>query len=119
MTRQRTPSAELEICIEACWTCHRVCWRTAMAHCLQMGGEHVEPVHFRLMLNCAELCQTAANFMLSESIHASGICALCADVCESCAESCEQVGQMADCVQACRQCVQQCRHMSGGAIQMN
>ena len=33
----------------------------AMNHCLEAGGKHVEPGHFKLMMAGAEMCQTAAN----------------------------------------------------------
>jgi hypothetical protein len=111
---QQSLNPALENCIEACQRCHDVCLQMAMTHCLQQGGEHVEPEHFRLMLNCAEICQTSANFMLSNSALHGSVCAVCAEVCEACADSCEQVGQMDQCVQACRQCAQQCQSMSGG-----
>lgn len=119
MPRAASRQAEAELCIEACRTCHEVCLRTALDHCLELGGEHVEPKHFRLMLNCAEVCHAAANLLLSRSVFAAQLCALCADICEACADSCEQIGQMADCVQACRQAVQQCRHVSGGVMPMD
>ena len=59
----------MEECIQNCLDCHHVCLEMAMNHCLETGGKHVEPAHFRLMMNCAEICQTSANFMLSGSEH--------------------------------------------------
>src|SRR5947209_5801292 len=56
-----------EDCITHCLDCHHICLEMAMNHCLELGGKHVAPAHFRLMLNCAEICQTSANFMLSGS----------------------------------------------------
>lgn len=99
-------------CIEACQNCHSVCLQMAMNHCLEIGGKHVEPEHFRLMLSCAEICQTSANFMLSGSPLHSRICAACAEVCEACAQSCEKVGDMDACVEACRRCAESCRKMA-------
>lgn len=98
-------------CISACQRCHQICLQMAMSHCLNEGGKHVEPEHFRLMTNCAEICQTAANFMLSQSPLHAVVCAACADVCTACADSCEQVGDMDDCVRACRECAQRCEAM--------
>ena len=57
-------SAEMDACIRACLECYRVCQETATGHCLETGGRHVEPEHFRLMLSCAEVCRTAAALML-------------------------------------------------------
>ncbi|CAB3856042.1 hypothetical protein LMG26691_02235 [Achromobacter animicus] len=33
---------EMERCIDSCLTCYRTCVKTAMTHCLEVGGEHVE-----------------------------------------------------------------------------
>jgi hypothetical protein len=107
---QTTP--EMQQCIQNCQECHKVCLQMAMNHCLQMGGKHVEANHMRLMLNCAEICQTSLNFMLSGSEQHKLTCGVCAEVCEACAQSCAQVGDMDECVQACRQCAQSCRQMA-------
>jgi hypothetical protein len=105
-------SQEMQQCIDECLNCHRVCLQEAMNHCLETGGKHVEPAHFRLMINCAEICQTSANFMLSSSELHKRVCAVCAEVCEACAQSCEQVGDMQACVEACRRCAESCRRMA-------
>jgi hypothetical protein len=84
-----------------------------MNHCLEAGGEHVEPDHFRLMINCAEMCQTSANFMLSGSAFSSQVCEVCALICEACAQSCEQIEGMEECARVCRECAGSCRQMSG------
>ncbi len=54
-------------------------------------GDQVDAGHFRLMLNCADICRTAADFLLSKSEFHVRLCAVCADVCEACAESCRAV----------------------------
>lgn len=100
-------------CIDACSHCHETCLHTAMAHCLAAGGKNVEAGHFRLMINCAEICQTSANFLLSGSAFHLKVCAVCAEICDACAKSCEQVGGMQDCVKACRECAESCRKMAG------
>lgn len=102
----------MQQCIEACDECHSVCLQTAMNHCLETGGKNVEPEHFRLMINCSEICQTTANFMLSNSSMHMQMCAVCAEVCEACADSCEEIGDMDECVRACRRCGESCRQMS-------
>lgn len=105
-------SQEMQQCIQECLNCHRVCLQEAMNHCLEMGGKHTEANHFRLMINCAEICQTSANFLLSNSPLHKRTCAVCAEVCEACAQSCERVGDMAECVEACRRCAESCRRMA-------
>ena len=98
--------------IDACLDCHSLCLRMAMTFCLERGGRHVEQKHLRLMLNCAELCQTSANFMLSDSPMHSRVCLICAEACEACAKSCEQVGDMRECVEECLSCAKSCRSMT-------
>lgn len=105
-------SQEMLACIEACQRCHSSCLSMAANHCLEVGGEHVEPKHFRLMLACAEICQTSANFMLMGSEYHKRVCAVCAEICEACARSCEEIGDMQDCVDACRRCAESCRRMA-------
>lgn len=105
-------SDPMQKCIDECLHCHAVCLREALNHCLEAGGLHTEPTHFRLMINCAEICQTSANFMLSNSPFHARTCAVCAEVCAACARSCEAVGDMEECVQACRRCAESCRQMA-------
>lgn len=108
------PSAAMRNCIRECQNCHSICLETVM-HCLQMGGEHAEPAHIRLMLDCAEICQTSANFMLRASDLHARTCGVCAEVCERCAQDCERFTDdtlMQQCAQACRNCAQSCREMA-------
>jgi hypothetical protein len=62
-----TTDPKMQACIDACDRCHQACLHEAMNQCLESGGKHVTPEHMRLMLNCAEICQTSINFMLSSS----------------------------------------------------
>jgi hypothetical protein len=105
---------DIQQCIDECLHCYRTCMQTAMNQCLETGGQHVEPSHFRLMVNCWEICRTAAEFMMSSSPLHVQTCAVCASVCDACAESCELVGGMDECVQACRRCAESCRQMAAG-----
>lgn len=102
----------MQECITNCQTCHATCLSMASTHCLEVGGKHVAPDHFRLMLDCAQICAVSADFMLRGSTHHAHVCAECADICEDCAKSCEAVGDMDECVQACRTCAQSCRQMA-------
>jgi len=113
----RTPeephlAPEMQACINECLDCHKICLSTAMNHCLDAGGARVEPHHFRLMTNCAELCQTSANFMLSNSPLHAAVCGVCAQVCEACAHSCDEIEGMAECAIQCRKCAESCRKMA-------
>src|SRR3954462_6645680 len=103
---------EMEKCIENCLRCHHVCLEMAMNHCLETGGKHTEPQHFRLMINCAEICQTSANFMLSGSDLHGLTCGVCAEVCLRCAADCKEIGDMEECVNACEKCADSCGKMA-------
>ena len=101
-------------CIQECTSCHGICVET-VTHCLETGGKHAEAAHIRLLLDCAEICQTSANFMLRGSEFHARTCGVCAEVCERCAASCESLGDdqhMKDCAQACRRCAESCRQMA-------
>jgi hypothetical protein len=80
-----------------------------------MGGKHAEAGHIRLMLDCAEICQTSANFMLRRSEVHGRTCGVCAEVCRRCAEDCERFSddeQMTACAEMCRRCSSSCEEMS-------
>jgi hypothetical protein len=78
-----------------------------MNHCLETGGEHVAPPHFRLMMAC-ERCRTSAHFMLISSPHHKHTCREGAEICTECAKDCERLDWMEDCVAACRACAESC-----------
>jgi hypothetical protein len=104
----------MQRCIENCTECHAVCLTTA-AHALKQGGGHAEEAHIRLMLDCAEICQTSANFMLRNSPLHTLTNRACAEVCERCAEYCERFPddpQMVACAEVCRRCAATCREMA-------
>src|SRR5215218_7708360 len=68
-TTMHQMSAEMRSCIDECLRCYQTCLGTAMTHCLEQGGKHVEPNHFRLMMACTEICRTSAHFMLIGTPH--------------------------------------------------
>lgn len=135
--------ALMQECIENCLRCHRVCME-AFNYSLWLGGRHNESVHLRLLLDCAEICQTSANFMLRGSDLHRETCGACAVVCENCAQDCERytasgVGQGAPlsrhsdisqvskentddqlkyCAEICRQCAKSCHEMAAMPLQM-
>src|SRR5690606_9960360 len=85
------PTMDIQTCIQNCTECHRICLETA-AYCLQKGGKHAEPNHVRLLLDCAQICQTSADFMIRGSDLHTRTCAVCAEICEVCAKDCESMG---------------------------
>jgi hypothetical protein len=106
---------QMKSCIEACQRCAATCLDTAMHHCLEAGGKHTEPQHFRLMMACVEVCRASAALMLIGAPHHRMQCDLCAKICEECAADCERIDGMDACVQACRACAQECRQMASHA----
>lgn len=108
-------SAEMQQCIEDCTRCHAICLQT-VSHCLELGGKHADPAHTRMLLDCAEICQTSANFMLRGSDLHQRTCAICAEVCRACAEDCERMADgdkmMLECARQCRSCADSCERMA-------
>jgi len=114
MRTKQMRDPELQHCIDKCGNCQETCIAT-VAHCLG-SGNHAEAQHIRLMLDCAEICQTAANFMLRGSNLHRYVCGTCAEICEECARSCEAIAkgdeQMKRCIESCRQCADVCRKVA-------
>lgn len=111
-------TAEMDRCIEDCLDCASICLET-LTHCLEKGGDHAAPEHVARLLDCAELCRTAADLMLRGSRIHGDVCRVCAEACRRCAESCEKLADgdadMARCAEACRRCEASCREMAGVA----
>ncbi|MEQ9552091.1 MAG: four-helix bundle copper-binding protein [Coleofasciculus sp. G3-WIS-01] len=111
-------NSELQKCIQDCLDCGSICLNT-ITYCIQKGGQHATANHIKQMMDCAEICQTSANFMLRGSNFDTRTCAVCAEICDQCAQSCEQFDdddQMQACAQMCRRCAESCRQMSTVAV---
>ena len=105
----------LQECIGHCSGCANLCQDT-VAHCLDLGGAHAAREHIVLLLDCADICRTSANFMLRGSALHTQVCGVCAEVCERCAADCERIGPddevMRHCAEVCRRCAESCRAMA-------
>lgn len=115
-THELKMDQSMEQCIQNCLDCARICMET-LTYCHEQGGKHTEPGHLKLLMDCSEICQISAHFMLRGSEFHKQTCAVCADVCERCAQDCERFGddaQMQTCAQVCRRCTESCRQMSMG-----
>jgi hypothetical protein len=124
-TRQKEPRAdlapshehaqdELLECVEECLNCHAVCTIT-LQHCMAKGGALTELNLVGLLLDCAEICQTSANFMLRGSPYHIITCGACAELCRACAAACDAIPddeQMAHCAEVCGECAESCGRMS-------
>jgi hypothetical protein len=114
LTQEASSTGSMQSCIEQCLDCHAICLET-VTHCLEKGGPHAEVDHIRLLLDCAEICQTSANFMLRGSDLHTLTCEVCAETCEQCGDSCEQFEndpQLQACAQTCRSCADACQAMA-------
>ena len=107
-----TAEIDMRHCIEQCLNCYKVCYGSAMTHCLERGGEHVEPQHFRLMMACAEMCRSCAHILLLNSPLYRSVCRACAEICGQCAHNCDRLGDMSECADACRHCAEACEKLS-------
>lgn len=102
-------SQEMNDCITACVNCHTACLRTATSY-------RTDPVnsneHLVLLLACAGMCRTCADFMIIGTLHHKHTCKECAEICLECAAACETIGGMQECVDACRACADCCEKMA-------
>ncbi|HMA22904.1 MAG: four-helix bundle copper-binding protein [Gemmatimonas sp.] len=104
----------MQECIEECLNCHAVCTMT-LQHCIATGGDHTEVNLIGILLDCAEMCQTSANFMLRGSPFHVVTCAACAELCRACEEACRGVTgdeQLAHCGDVCAGCAESCDRMA-------
>ena len=109
---------EIGKCIELCQDCHALCTQT-VGHCLKLGGRHAAPDHIRMLLDCAEICETTAQYLLRGSSLHERMCGLCAEVCGQCADNCAQVAgddqMVKQCAEMCRRCAGSCERMASTA----
>ena len=108
------PRADLATCADLCQATHRACLET-MLYCLGRGGAHADADHIRLLADCAQMCQTAADFMLRQSPLHGAVCSVCAEVCDQCAVECDAFEDegLEACARLCRQCAASCESMAG------
>jgi hypothetical protein len=111
-------SEDMKLCIQLCQDCHSLCTQL-IGHCLQLGGRHAAPNHIRLLMDCAQMCTTTADYMARESSFHDRTCGLCSEICRLCAESCEQVAgddqMVKQCAELCRRCAGSCERMASKA----
>jgi hypothetical protein len=108
-------AASMDECIRNCTECHTICMKTVI-HCLGVGGKHADQAHIRMLLDCAQICATSADFMTRGSPLHRLTCGACAEICQQCADDCERMAEgdqrMIECVEMCRRCAASCRDMA-------
>lgn len=106
---------EMDKCIRICQDCHALCTKM-IEHCLMLGGKHAAPDHIRLMIDCAQLCETTAQYLIRGSSLHGRMCGLCAEACRQCADNCQQLAgddqMVKQCVELCRSCAGSCERMA-------
>ena len=118
MPHDKVLTADMRRSVEVCLECERICTE-AVRHCLELGGAHASATHIGLLLDCASICQTSAEFMLRGSPHHPRVCGACAEVCQACATACDRLGDdelMRRCAEVCRRCATACQQMAGMAM---
>ena len=102
---------------EACQECYRLC--LAMANYCQAKGDPQAGIkQIRLLLDCAEISQTAADFLPRGSDLHLTICNACAVVSLKCAAACEEFIDdelMQAGAAACRRCAEFCQALVASA----
>ena len=110
-------SAEMRKAINDCWSCHSACLE-AVAHGTQVGGRHADAALMQLLLDCAEISQVAANFMLRGSDLYRRICEVCAEVAARCAQAVDDFSDdavMKLVEEATLRCASSCKQMAAPA----
>lgn len=101
--------------IDVMLDCYLSCTKT-ITHCLEQGGEHADPRHINLLMDCAKICNVASDFACRESANHPAVYAVCADICKQCADACDALAEddpaMAECAEICRKCAEVCERMS-------
>ena len=112
---QAMMTPEIRECIKNCLDCHSICSET-VTHCLTLGGRHAEHHHIGLMLDCAQICSTSADFMLRGSPRHVDTCDLCSTICRQCADECSRMADgdetMLRCAEICNRCAESCHRMA-------
>lgn len=102
----------LSDCIDACLSAHRSCTE-AVIHGMQQGGAAAEWELNQLLLDCADINETAADFMLRSSRLHHLTCQVAAEVSDRCATACEKLAQedrlLKETAEACRRAATNCR----------
>jgi len=100
---------ELNQCADACLDAHKTALQT-LKFCLRRGGAHAETPHLLRLLECAQLCDTCAEFCVDDSMQAVPVAGACARVCEECSRDCERFEEpeLKQCAEICRYAARCC-----------
>jgi hypothetical protein len=110
-----TITVEMRECAKRCHECKDACLEI-LSQCLDRGGEYARQGHIVLLLDCAQICNTAEEFMHRGSRKHAAVCNVCSAVCETCADDCDALSagmpEMQTCAHLCRRCADACLEMA-------
>lgn len=101
-------------CIDACDAAHRHCTEAAI-HCMQQAGVGSEWELVQLLLDTADITETASDFMLRSSRQHHLLCKVAAEIAHRCADACGRHAsadlRLGQCAKACRQAAEECERL--------
>lgn len=98
---------------DAARQCHLVTLE-ALRHLLSAGDRVAASAHVTLLVDTADICRTAADFLQRGSPLYAPVCRACAAVCRVCQWECERHGLEAlrPCRDACARCAEACERLA-------
>jgi hypothetical protein len=87
-----TPGTALKSTVDICLSTHKLCLQAA-AYCIDRGGELADSELLHALLDCAEINQTAANFLCRVSRHSTDIVHIAGEVSRFTADHLARVNQ--------------------------
>ena len=114
MTTVMSEELRLE-CLRNCTECHQVCL-AMQVHPDVVGKLNADDT--KLLVNCAKMCETSADFMDTNSAYHREVCRVCSEICTACAQMCDRTGidVLRACAATCRRCADSCRRMAEMAM---
>lgn len=109
---------QISHCIELCQKCHNVCVEV-LSYSLQRGDDRLQETTLRLLRDCAEICQTNANFLLRSSEFHAQTSSVCAEICGKCATAFAEFtddSRLKGCADICRKCAESCQIIVAMAV---
>ncbi|MCT8975350.1 four-helix bundle copper-binding protein [Clostridium sp. CX1] len=104
------PNAQYQSCMDALNKCAQLC-QECLRLCLEEPDMNMREHCMLDLMDCAEVCSTAACAMARRSKHLKEILNLCSTICEECASECNRFKSEHNnlCADACRHCAEECR----------
>lgn len=101
----------LAACVAACTDCHRTLRGFALDAAEAAPGTVADRALWRLMPDCAEVCEAAASNARCGSVLLPAVAEACVRLCDECAAACEgqtSAPAIEACAEACRRCARAC-----------